>query len=281
MEPYKRLSEILNEIANRPISLGVPPWSKEELRNAYFQNFSKVREKVDSLPGAEINTYLRTLKLLYQLLCDSIDSLTKNVGLFRSKAQKNSIHNSNKTKEFNKLEFSIQKDVFAYSAWIYAIHNHCTMTPNISSKVTPQIKQKSVEAFELNEKYLFLRALRHCITHKPPIYPPHWQINWTENGKQIKFIIDSSWLPKIKDRNDEPESHEILLSFINKNPFVDIEKLCKHSQSSVKTFYNWLVVQIKNDSRTKLDEYQKYARWLVHFDKKAFVNVARQFKIRC
>ena len=257
-------------------------WTKEELHKAYFHNPTNIREKINSLPGAKIDIYLKSLKFSYQLLCDSIDSLIRTTTVFRCEAQKSSIYDSGKSKLFKDLEFSIQKDIFAYSTWIYAIENYCRVNriPNTPDKTKEDIKKKRLATFDHNEKYLFLRALRRSITHLPSIYLPHWQISWSKNGKQIKFVFDSNRLSKTRDRNDNIKSHEILLSFIHQNPIIDTEELCKQFHSSIKKFYHWLIVQIENNSPSELNEYYKYIRWLSHFNKKAFINVVRKTKKR-
>lgn len=72
---------------NSSYTLGPLPWEEENLKKAYFSDFSSTRKAIEEHPGFLAHQALESIHLSLDIFLDSISDLMKSIDLFTKESE--------------------------------------------------------------------------------------------------------------------------------------------------------------------------------------------------
>lgn len=253
---------------NSSYTLGQLPWEEDNLKKAYFSDFSKTKKAIEEHPGFSAHQALESIHLSLDIFLDSISDLTKSIDLFTKESEAPEFWTRPKREYFAKLELSVRRGVLSTVSSAMALVDN---SRNISKKITPPDYQFRINnTFESSEEHKFIQGLRNFISHHRMI-EADWEVSWHGEGKHIQFLLHSEKL-LCWDRWTS-----LAKKFIKKFPQgIDIKILFENYKKRVEEFQCWFHTEIERLSQPKLSEYQRYERLLNKFAIKSFWDIVFQ-----
>ena len=250
----KRDFEILRKVvAPKPIRLGQPPWSEEELTLAYFRNATQTKCKIESRPGAKYSHAIEALELSVSLFKASVESLLSSIKKFRQKSEEPNFGFRVCRFEEERYQLAVRRNLFCASAAALALVEH-------TRKVQGNLKilgyhERIDQDFKNNIDHLLIQGLRDCILHKR-LLPANWQTTVIlGEGKETRFFLCKTDLLSWKKWSSPVKKYLHNLDY-----GVDIEELFIAYRDLVVAFHSWYhdVIELAGDWALK--EYQEYQR---------------------
>lgn len=261
--------ELLRRItAPKPVLLGPPPWTEEQLRKAYFINFTDTQKAIRCHPGYPYHRELESLELSIAVFNDSIEDLRRSIDLFRSQRSERA-WNERKSKDLLKQSVvAVRRGVFCSASAAMALVDH-SRSANKRLRVPgyqDQVKQRFVE----NEKHIFIQDLRNCIMHVRML-PTDWQIRKTVGQEhwETRFFLRKEVL-----LDGWTEWKALSRDFIHKAEHgIDVERLFLEYNVNVRDFHDWYAKSIETLGSNSLREYREYERMLKAFGSRTWWNL--------
>jgi hypothetical protein len=250
----KRDFEILRKaVAPKPIRLGQPPWSEEELTLAYFRNATQTKRKIESRPGAKYSHAIETLDLSVSLFKASVEALLSSIETFRQKSEEPNFGFRVCRSEEEYYQLAVRRNLFCASSAALALVEH-------SRKVQANLKilgyhERIDQDFKNHIDHLLIQGLRDCILHKR-LLPANWQTTVIlGEGKETRFFLCKPDLLSWKKWSSPVKKYLHNLDY-----GVDIEELFIAYRDRVVAFHSWYrdVIELAGDWALK--EYQEYQR---------------------
>lgn len=265
MQPNTKMLKNNNNKKNSNYTLGPLPWEEENLKIAYFSDFSRTRKAIKEHPGFLAHQALESIRLSLDIFLDSFSDLMKSIDLFTKESEAPEFWTRSKKEQFKKLELSIRRGVFSTVTSAMALVDN---SRNISEKFTPPDYQLRINnTFDNSEEHKFIQDLRNFVNHFKMI-EADWKVSWSEGDKYTQFLLHpgkllywDGWTSLAK-------------KFIKQSPQgIDVKILFENYKTRVEEFHRWFHTEIERLSQPELSEYLRYERSLNKFETKSFWDI--------
>lgn len=246
----------LNRIST--FTLGQLPWTKEALKEVYFQNFIRTREAIKEHPGYMYHAELENLKLSFDIFSDAVVNLLDSIDTFKSEENAEGFWFPVNRARIAQLELAIRRGMFSATTSAMAL-------VDMSRKAVKKIpiddyQEKIKEVFLDNPEHHFVQELRNYICHNEMV-KANWQVSYpSEGGKTIRFIVYSRDLLVWKNWN------VLSRKFISDSESIDIRKVFASYREQVACFQKWFQQKIELADEASLKEYREFERFLNGID---------------
>lgn len=245
--------------------LGPLPWSEEELRTLYFQNFETAERAIQEHPGFEVFQELTSLDLSLAIFRASVADVQKAINDFHQQAGNPRFWTRPHRDRFEQSLLTVTKGLFVAAASSLALVDHSRAINNRHS--ITGYDEKRVETFNPAE-HEFIQGLRSYGLHYR-IVEAGWQKVYTSSGKRTKFLIQQSRLLRWK-KWTEPARQ-----FIEQHPDgIDVENVFRDYAQKVETFQRWFRGQIEHQFKKDLSGYVHYEWMLRRIEAWSFWRIA-------
>ena len=245
--------------------LGIPPWSKEELKKAYFSDFIYTRESIKKHPGYLAHSSLQDIALSLGIFCDSVSNLLESVQTFRSESHSGKFWTRPVRSRLDELELRVRRGVFASATSAMALVD-CSRI--ISHHFTiPEYQEKINAYFGNNYEHQFIQCLRNYVCHCRMI-KANWHISWPNKVRCCQFLLKKNELLLYKKWG------QLSKKYIKNHPDgIDVETLFHDYRMRVEEFHQWFHDQIVKVSEPPLSEYRRYEQMLNQFSVRSEYNI--------
>jgi len=221
--------------------LGKPPWTDDQLTQAYLSDFQGILRALRSHPCYRPHAELEQLTLSKRLFYKAVTELKSAVDAFRAHSDTPGFRTRKTAAEFADVTLAVQSALFNTAATAIAYSNRARVIGQ-RMKVTGFVgKFKTV--FELNERHQFIRELRDHFSHVAPLVA-EWQLSWAAAGAPTvaKFTLEAADLDEASTQ-DRQKWCPLAQKFINSHrpSGVDIVVLFEDYGKDVSQFHNWLM----------------------------------------
>lgn len=246
-------------------TLGPLPWSEEELRTLYFQDFKATELAIQEHPGFEVFQDLTSLDLSLAIFRACVSDFLRAIDSFHKQAADPKFWTRPQRERFEQSGLTITKELFgAIGSAIVLVD--CSRRIKKWRSIAGYDEKRS-EIFDQAE-HEFIQGLRNYATHFR-IVETHWQREYTAAGKRTKFLIRRSSLLRWK-KWTKP-AHE----FIGRHPNeIDVGNLMRSYSERVEAFQQWFRDRIRDKFREELLGYLHYERMLRRFGTESFWRIA-------
>lgn len=249
----KNLEIFRKAFALKPIKLGQPPWSEDELTQAYFLNQKQTMRKIESMPGAIFSNAIEAMNLSVELFKDTLEALFTSIDIFRQKSQKGDFNFRLSRWEEEHYQLVVRRNLFSASAAAMALVDH---TRTVQKKLTIKGYQERIDQdFKYRTDHLLIKGLRNCVLHSR-LLPADWRIR-IRYGEQneTKFFLRKSVLLSYRKWPVQVKR------YINEQDYgVNLEELFSTYRDRAIKFHAWYKDAIDIAGGYILKEYRKYQR---------------------
>ncbi|MCK9374804.1 MAG: hypothetical protein M0P73_01500 [Syntrophobacterales bacterium] len=250
----KRALEILRKAtAPKKIRLGQPPWSKEELTQAYFRNAAQTMLRVTSRPGAKYSNAIDALDLSVALFNNAVESLFDSIETYRQKSIEPKFGSRIRRSEEEHYQLTVRRNLFSVVAAALALVEHSRVVQK--KLMIPDYQEHVDQEFKNHVDHRLIQELRDYVLHSR-LLPADWQttIKYGE-GKETRFYIRKTVLLSSKKWSRSVSEYIRSLDY-----GVDIEELFLAYRSRVLAFHTWYRGAIEIAGDWVLREYREYQR---------------------
>ena len=230
--------------------LGEEPWSFDEIRKAYFDDFTAVEEYIYSrLDGKKIESQLDQLQLTFEIFSNSVDELLASIELFKSYEDRGKNWKNGNNSIINFVEMNIQRGIYSSCALAMALVDHYRKLDKFLSIVGYSDKRN--EVFSKSQTHAFIQSLRNYSLHSK-ITPVNWNItyNFQDRRKEISFILS-----KEKLLEWDGWSNDLKIFIKDSLRGIDVEVFFKEYAKKAETLYEWY----RNSAIDQhIEKYRKY-----------------------
>jgi hypothetical protein len=221
--------------------LGKPPWTDDQLTQAYLSDFQGIRRALRSHPGYRPHAELEQLVLSKRLFDKAVTELKSAVDAFRAHSDTPGFRTPKTAAEFADVTLAVQSALFNTAATAIAYTNRARVIGHRMKVGGFVSKFKTV--FELNERHHFIRELRDHFSHVAPLVA-EWQLSWAAAGAPTvaKFTLEAADLDEAFEQ-DRQKWCKLAQKFIDshRRSGVDIGLLFKDYGKDVSEFHDWLM----------------------------------------
>jgi len=196
MSQLSEALEIMREIqARRPTPeqiLGPPPWDTDRLEKAYFTDFRKTWELIETLPGHELHQHIECLTRSFALFDVAVRDLIGAIQGFQHLFRERGLPTRRRQHAIDDAKLDVEKNLFAASQAALALVDH---SRRISGKIAiPGYKEKTA-AFATDPAHQFFQGLRNCLFHVFYI-SPDWEFHADLKGgdDKARFLLPKKTL---------------------------------------------------------------------------------------
>lgn len=265
----RRDLELLRKItAPKPISLGPPPWTEEQLRKAYFANFTETQKAIRCHPGYLYQRELESLELSLAVFNDSVQDLRRSIETFRSRTSNPGWNRRNLRDPVRQSVMAVRRGAFCAASAAMALVDH-SRAANKRLRVS-SYKDQVEKRFTKNGRHVFIQDLRNCVMHVRML-PTDWQIRKTlgQEAWQTRFLLRKEML-----LDEWDEWWALSRDFIRKAEYgIDVERLFLDYGLDVRDFHDWYAKAIGDLDRKNLEDYREYDRTLKAFGSRNWWNL--------
>ncbi|MCX5891006.1 MAG: hypothetical protein NTY36_16415 [Deltaproteobacteria bacterium] len=239
--------------APKPIRLEQPPWSEEDLSQAYFRNQALTMRKIESRPGAIFSNAIEALDLSVALFKDTIEALLTSIDTFRHKSQEGDFDFRVNRFEQERYQLAVRRNLFSASAAAMALVHH-TLTVQKKLKIAGY-QERIDQDFRYQTDHLLIQGLRNCVL-KARLLPADWQTTITYGeGNETRFFLRKSVLLSYR------RWPGTVKKYINELDYgVNLEELFLAYRDRVVAFHAWYRDAIELTGGWALKEFREYQR---------------------
>ena len=245
--------------------LGERPWDKAYLRNCYFRDFVRTRDEIEKLPGGQIFSELKALRLSLKIFLGAVDDLLTSINRFKTQSVAPEFWQILNRPFVDELEVSVQRGVLSSTMCAMALVDHCR---KFSDKYPiDEYESEKRRCFSHNELHRFIHSLRHYIAHVR-FTKANWVIKQSPEGRSVFFLLDNETLSRFSEWNS------LAKTYISRHgEGINVEELFEEYSKNVNKFHNWLFVAVFDRYGQDLAEYLNYIRQIKGFSSESNWNV--------
>jgi hypothetical protein len=221
--------------------LGRPPWTDDQLTQAYLSDFEGIHRALRCHPGHTAHAELEQITLSKRLFGKAGTELKAAVDAFRAHSDTPGFRTRKTAAEFAHITLAVQSALFNTAATAIAYTNRATVIGRRMRVGGFVSKFKTV--FELNERHQFIRELRDHFSHVAPLVA-EWQLSWAVAGAPTvaKFTLEAADLDDAS-KQDRQKWCPLAQRFIDshRSGGVDIVVLFEDYGKDVSQFHSWLM----------------------------------------
>ncbi|MCX5770330.1 MAG: hypothetical protein NTZ09_08675 [Candidatus Hydrogenedentes bacterium] len=223
-----------------------PPWTREELRQAYFRERNELDLALQKLPGFSFFQKLEELEASYSIFVSATGDLLESIHRFRFLEQQGTLYDRHSRAIVQDSVTSVRRGIFSACSAAKAFVEH---TGQIAGSLSNYHEEKS--RFVQSELHEFIHGLRNYSVHCA-IAVADWRVHrdFEKQEKQVSFLISKKQLLRYKSW------HPLAKQLIDKaDESLDIEAVFVEYAKKVADFHRWLRHRIIVSGG---DEYQQY-----------------------
>lgn len=168
--------------------LGSPPWTDQQLADAYFADFTGIFRALHSHSGYRFHAEVETLALSMRLFDLGIQSLKDAVEAFRLHSEDRGFRTRASADAMEKTTLAVQAALFhvATTAAAYKARS-VTLSRRIG---VPDFQQHHDRMFTNNERHQFVQDLRDHLSHVAPL-AAEWELSQpTRHARDVaRFLL--------------------------------------------------------------------------------------------
>lgn len=247
-------NELLRQATTfKPIRLGQPPWSEEELIRAYFRNLAQTKRMVESRPGAKYAYAIESLGLSVAIFKNAVQALFDSIEVFREKSREPNFHSRVRRSEQEHYQLAVRRNLFSACSVAMALVWHAG---TVQEKLRISGYQHRVDQdFKNRIDHMLIQGLRNCLIHKR-LLPADWRTTIIfGEGQETRFFLEKNIM--LSYRRWPSRVKEYLK---NIDYGVDLEELFLAYRDRVDAFHAWYRDEIVLAGDWVLKEYLEYQR---------------------
>ena len=260
--------------------LGSPPWTDQQLSEAYFADFTHIFQALHTHPGYRLHAELDTLSLSMRLFDLAIQSLKNAVETFRVQSQDRRFGTRAAAEAMEQIILAVQAALFqvattaaAYKARARALGKRISV---------PDFDKPFTAAFSANERHGFVQHLRDHLSHVAPL-SADWELSRAgRHASQVaRFLLFVDDLKDVATQGRRWDKNA--LQFIERHRRkthdrggeIDVVALFDDYAAQLHLFHAWLVPAAEAAAGPSLTGYRdserRFYRIVTRSGWKAFV----------
>lgn len=230
------------------------PWSKDDIKDAYFTDFQKTLSVIESTEGGKLWSKIENINVIFTIFNLCKYDLFKTIEDFAD-----AYSNASSKKEFLEIEeekytYLIKKHILCTSAAASSFANHAMKL--IKKSFVNEYSNKIKSEFIDDGLSKFLIDFMNIMFYEK-IVEIGRNIRWDKNGENLIWLISSEELLEYKKWNKKSKD------FINDSQGkIDICKVFQAYNDKLAKFYKWYEKEAKSYYAEILNPYFLYEKYL-------------------
>jgi hypothetical protein len=215
------------------VTLGLPPWSEEDLERAALINYGATQKSLKQHPARDISERLVSLASVLRLFNKTGEAILQLIEQFHHEAHNNNLFRRNRRQDRQRLEDELQEQLYVFAASSMTLVDQSRA---LTSKIHVQgYRERITSDFSDNPQHRFVQELRVDMIHIQ-LHVPGWQLtSGREEDRTTRFLIHQSQLRRVD------EYHAKARKFVADNPAgINVALLVSTYSEKVNDFHVWL-----------------------------------------